>query len=131
ARATLTHGFAAEQWRPTVVAVLLCGAAGCSSAPRPAGARPDPGAAVSTLFDAGSVYGSMGLLVGGPSLPFVATVRYFADAAPDSTLALVALPLANHALTFPRDGPGFAAQYHVELAFRPDSRTTRRFASDD
>ena len=68
----------------SVVAFLLCGAAGCSSAPRStAGPRPDPGA-VATLFDAGSVYGSMGLLVGGPSLPFVATLRYFADAVPDS-----------------------------------------------
>jgi len=82
------------------------------------------------LFDAGSVYGSMGLLVGGPSLPFVATVRYLADAAPDSTLAMFALSLANHALTFQRDGSGFAAQYHVEVAFRCDSGASRQFATD-
>jgi GWxTD domain-containing protein len=86
---------------------------------------------VSTLFDAGTVYGSMGLLVGGPSLPFVATLRYFADAAPDSTLALFALSLANHALTFQRDGSGFAAQYHVDVAFRGDSGATRQFATDE
>ena len=118
--------------RPAVVAFLVCGAAGCSSAPRPAaGARPDPGAAVSTGLDAGSVYGSLGLLVGGPALPFVATVRYFADAAPDSTLALFALSLANHALTFQRDGSGFAAQYHVDVAFRGDSGATRQFATEE
>ena len=117
--------------RPAVVAFLLCGAAGCSAAPRStAGPRPDPGA-VATLFDAGSVYGSMGLLVGGPSLPFVATLRYFADAVPDSTLAMFALSLANHALTFQRDGSGFAAQYHVEVAFRGDSGATRQFATDE
>jgi GWxTD domain-containing protein len=83
------------------------------------------------LFDAGSVYGSMGFLVGGPSLPFVATLRYFADAAPDSTLALFALSLANHALTFQRDGTGFAAQYHVDVAFRGDSGVARQFATDE
>ena len=117
--------------RPAVVAFLLCGAAGCSSAPRSAaGPRPEPGA-VATLFDAGSVYGSMGLLVGGPSLPFVATLRYFADAVPDSTLAMFALSLANHAPTFQRDGAGFAAQYHVEVAFRGDSGATRQFATDE
>ena len=118
--------------RPAVVALFLGSAAGCSSAARPAtSARPDPGAAVSTLFDAGSVYGSMGLLVGGPSLPFVATLRYFADAAPESTLAVFAMSLANHALSFQRDGAGFAAQYHVEVAFRGDSGTTRQFATDE
>jgi len=73
----------------------------------------------------------MGLLVGGPSLPFVATLRYFADAVPDSTLAMFALSLANHALTFQRDGAGFAAQYHVEVAFRGDSGATRQFATDE
>ena len=117
--------------RPAVVALLLCGAAGCSSAPRStAGPRPDPGAVV-TLFDAGSAYGSMGLVVGGPALPFVATLRYFADAAPDSTLAMFALSLANHALTFQREGSGFAAQYHVEVAFRADSGAGRQFATDE
>jgi len=118
--------------RQAVVAFLLCGAAACSSAPRPGtGPRPDPGEGAPTLFDAGSVYGSLGLLVGGPALPFIANLRYFADAAPDSTLAMFALSLANHALTFQRDGSGFAAQYHVDVAFRADSGVTRQFATDE
>jgi len=118
--------------RPVVVAFLLCGAAGCSAGPRSAaGPRPDPGVAVAPLFDPGSVYGSMGLLVGGPSLPFVATVRYFADATPDSTLAMFAMSLANHALSFQRDGSGFAAQYHVDVTFRGDSGATREFVTDE
>src|SRR5205823_1585600 len=131
-RAKLTPGFEVEQVRQAVVAFLLCGAAACSSAPRPGtGPRPDPGEGAPTLFDAGSVYGSLGLLVGGPALPFIANLRYFADAAPDSTLAMFALSLANHALTFQRDGSGFAAQYHVDVAFRADSGVTRQFATDE
>jgi len=104
----------------------------CATAKTPQSApRPEPGAAVATLFDAGAVYGSMGLLVTGPPLPFVATVHYMADATPDSTLALFALSLANHALSFQREGTGFAAQYHVDVAFQGDSGSVRQFATDD
>ena len=95
------------------------------------GPHPDPGAAVSTLFDAGAVYGSMGLIVAGPPLPFVATVRYLADATSDSTVAVFGLSLANHSLSFQRDGNGYMAQYHVEVAFRSDSGPVRQFATDD
>ena len=62
--------------------------------------RPRPGAALPSLADAGSLYRRMGFLVAGPPLPFVAAVRYVADATPDSTLAVFALSLANHSLTF-------------------------------
>jgi GWxTD domain-containing protein len=107
-------------------------AAACASAKTPESApRPDAGAAVATLFDAGAVYGSMGLLVSGPPLPFVATVHYFADATPDSTLAMFALSLANHALRFQRDGTGFTAQYHVDVVFRADGGSAREFATDE
>ncbi len=107
-------------------------AVACATAKTPQSApRPEPGAAVATLFDAGAVYGSMGLLVTGPPLPFVATVHYMADATPDSTLALFALSLANHALSFQREGTGFAAQYHVDVAFQGDSGSVRQFATDD
>ena len=74
----------------------------------------------------------MGLLVSGPPLPFVATIQYLADATPDSTLALFALSLSNHALLFQREGRGFAAQYHVDVAFRgADSGSGREFATDE
>jgi GWxTD domain-containing protein len=73
----------------------------------------------------------MGLLVSGPPLPFVATVHYFADATPDSTLAMFALSLANHALRFQRDGTGFTAQYHVDVVFRADGGSAREFATDE
>jgi GWxTD domain-containing protein len=85
---------------------------------------------VTRLFDAVSVYRSMGLLVSGPPLPFVGTVRYLRSATRDSTLALCALSLANSALTFRRDGNEFVAEYHVEVSFRPDSGPPRQVVSD-
>ncbi len=95
------------------------------------GPRPQPGAALPSLADAGSLYRRMGFLVAGPPLPFVAAVRYVADATPDSTLAVFALSLANHSLTFQRDGNTFVAQYHVEVAFRADTAAARQVASDE
>jgi GWxTD domain-containing protein len=82
---------------------------------------PRPGTTVPGLFDASSVYRSMGFVVGGGSLPFVASVRYLRGPAPDSTYALLAISLANQALTFRRSGTEFVAAYRVEAAFRADS----------
>lgn len=118
--------------RSVVMALCAIGVAACAAGrPPEAAPRPDAGAAVSTLFDAGAVYGTMGLFVSGPPLPFVATVRYFADATTDSTLAVFGLSLANHALTFQRDGNTFTAQYHVEVVFRGESGAMRQLASDE
>jgi len=111
---------------------LAAGMAACGGTQRPVSdPRPEPGAVVSTLFDAGSVYGAMGLLVAGPPLPFVATLDYVADATPDSTLAVFGLSLSNHVLTFQRDGNVFTAHYHVEIIFRADTGAVRQFASDE
>jgi len=73
----------------------------------------------------------MGLLVAGPPLPFVAALNYVAAATADSTLAVFGLSLANHALSFQRDGSAFTAHYHVEVAFRADTGAVRQFASDE
>ena len=114
------------------MAILAAGVAACSSAPRSAsGPSPEQGPVVSALSDAASMYGAMGLLVGGPPLPFVATLHYIADATADSTLAVFGLSLANHALNFQRDGSAFIAHYHVEVAFRPDTGSLRQFAGDE
>ena len=114
------------------MAFLAAGVAACSSAPRSdSGPRPEPGAVVSPLFDAGSLYGAMGLLVAGPPLPFVATLNYLADATADSTLAVFGLSLANHALNFQREGAAFIAHYHVEVAFRADTGAVRQLSSDE
>ena len=107
-------------------------ATGCGSWQRVGtGPRPQPGSALPSLADAGSLYRRLGFLVAGPPLPFVAAVRYVADATPDSTLAVFALSLANHALSFQRDGNTFVAQYHVEVAFRADTAAARQIASDE
>jgi len=114
------------------MAFLAAGVVACSSGQRPvAGPRPEQGAVVPGVFDAGSMYGAMGLLVAGPPLPFVATLGYLAAATADSTLALFGLSLANHALNFQRDGAAFIARYHVEVAFRTDTGAVRQLASDE
>ena len=115
------------------MAFLAAGLAACSSGQqRPvAGPRPEQGAVIPGVFDAGSMYGAMGLLVAGPPLPFVATLGYLADATGDSTLALFGLSLANHALNFQRDGAAFIAHYHVEVAFRADTGAVRQLASNE
>ena len=117
--------------RRAVWALCSAGAIACGTWQR-VGApdRTPPGVNITQLFDAGTVYRSMGFLVGGPALPFVGTVRYLRAATPDSTLALCALSLANTALTFRRDGNEFIAEYHVEVGFRSDSGVPRLVASD-
>jgi GWxTD domain-containing protein len=114
------------------VALVVVGIAGCSSWQRVGAARrPDPAIAVSTLFDAGSVYRTMGFIVAGAPLPFVASIHYLADATPDSTLAVFGLSLANHALSFVRDRNEFVAQYHVEVTFRSDTAVVRQIVTDE
>ncbi|HYT70466.1 MAG TPA: GWxTD domain-containing protein [Gemmatimonadales bacterium] len=119
--------------RRLVERALLAGlaATGCGSWQRVGTeSRPEPGTTVPPLFDAGTVYRKMGFFVAGPPLPFVASVRYLADAAPDSTLAVFALSLANHSLSFQRDGNEFVAQYHIDVSFRGDPARVRQLASD-
>jgi GWxTD domain-containing protein len=97
---------------------------------------PAPGTAVTRMFDAASAYKSMGSLVGGGALPFVASVRYLAGPGADSTLALFSLSLSNQTLSFAHRGSEFVAEYHVEATFRTDSAgggsiPVRQIASDE
>jgi len=89
-----------------------------------------PGTSVPRLFQAAPTYRSMGLLVAGPPLPFVASVRYL-DGGPDSTLAIVAISLANQALRFRRDGEEFVARYRVDVLIRPDSGPPRSVTREE
>jgi len=98
------------------------------------GAAPQRGPSLPRLFDASSVYRSMGALVGGGGLPFIASVRYLAGPSPDSTLALFSVSLTNQTLTFQRRGVEFIAEYHVEASFRTDSTSrvpVRQIGSDE
>ncbi len=92
--------------------------------------HPQPGVNVAHVLDAADIYRAMGFYVSGPPLPFVGSVRYLRAASPDSTLALCALSLTNHALSFHRDANEFVAEYHVEVIFRPDSGASRQVTSD-
>ncbi len=92
--------------------------------------RPQPGVEVARLFDAVTIYDRMGLFVTGAPLPMVASIHFLAGRSPDSTLALFALSLANHALTFRRHGNEFLAEYHVEVLFRSDSAPPVQLTSD-
>ena len=122
--AKLTSRFEARQVIRRAAALMALGyfAGGCGSWQRVG--RPDAppvGTTLPRLSDATSVYRSMGLLVGGGSLPFIASVRYLAGPTPDSTLALFAVSLTNQAITFQRRGNEFVAEYRVEAAFRTDT----------
>jgi GWxTD domain-containing protein len=92
--------------------------------------RPRPGFEVAKLFDAAAIYDRMGLFVTPAPLPAVANTHFLAGPSADSTLAVFTLSLANHSLGFHRDANEFVAEYHVEVAFRSDSGTTARLASD-
>ena len=110
-------------------------AAGCGSMPGAGSPETAPrGNILPHLFDASSVYRSMGALVGGGALPFVGSVRYLAGPTSDSTLALVSVSLTNQTLTFQRRGAEFVAEYHVEVSFRTDSTSLtaiRQIGSDE
>ncbi|HTI05839.1 MAG TPA: GWxTD domain-containing protein [Gemmatimonadales bacterium] len=115
-----------------MAAIML---AGCGSWQRVGSPEsgPRPGTTLPRLFDATAVYRSMGALVGGGDLPFVASVRYLEGPIADSTLALFSVSLANQALSFQRRGSEFVAEYRVEAAFRTDSSSVtpvRQIGSD-
>ena len=116
---------------PLCAAVFFAGACGSwQRVGRPD--QPQPGASLPRLFDATAIYRSMGSLVGGGALPFVASVRYLAGPTPDSTLALFSASLTNQALSFQRRGGAFVAEYRVEAAFFTDSGVVpvRQIGSD-
>jgi len=102
----------------TAVLVMGCGSWQRVGSPERV---PGAGTTLPRLFDASSVYRSMGFLVGGAALPFVASVRYLGGPTPDSTLALFSVSLTNNSLTFQRRGNEFVAEYRIEAAFRTDS----------
>lgn len=114
--------------------VLFAGSCGSWQRVGSPDAPPGPGTTLPRLFDATSVYKSMGFLVGGTTLPFVASVRYLAGPTPDSTLAFVSVSLANNNLTYQRRANEFVAEYRVEAGFRTDSANVapvRQIARDE
>ncbi len=122
--------------RRAALAILILLTSGCGSWQRVGQPQksPQPATSVARLFDATTAYRSMGSLVGGGALPFVASVRYLAGPSPDSTLVLFGLSLTNQTLSFAHRGSEFVAEYHVEATFRTDSVgavPVRQIASDE
>lgn len=116
-----------------VVALMVVGS-GCGPWQRVGSSdTPAPGSTLPRLFDATSVYRSMGFFATSAPLAFVASVRYLRGPAPDSTLALFSLSLANSAITFQRSGVEFVAEYRLEVTFRGDSTLapTRQISRDE
>jgi GWxTD domain-containing protein len=116
------------------VAVLVFVGSGCGAWQRVGSSdAPASGTTLPHLFDATTMYRSMGFLATGGPLPFVASVRYLRGSAPDSALALFSLSLANSAITFQRSGAEFVAEYRLEATFRGDSNLVpiRRIARDE
>ncbi|OLC06656.1 MAG: hypothetical protein AUH41_12360 [Gemmatimonadetes bacterium 13_1_40CM_66_11] len=120
--------------RALLAITVLSGGCGPLQPAGTPGAAPRLGPTLPRLFDASSVYRSMGALVGGGGLPFIASVRYLAGPSPDSTLALFSVSLTNQTLTFQRRGGEFVAEYRVEASFRTDSNSrsaVRQIGSDE
>jgi len=120
--------------RTAAVAALVIAGSGCGTWQRVGSSdAPAPGTTLPRLFDATSMYRSMGFLATSGPLPFVASVRYLRGPAPDSTLALFSVSLANTAITFQRSGAEFVAEYRLEVIFKGDSSLvpTRHIARDE
>jgi GWxTD domain-containing protein len=68
------------------------------------------------MFDANTLFARMGRLVSSENVPYVGSVA-FVPGPRDSTVAIVAISLANHALAFERTGAGYGARYRIEYEF--------------
>lgn len=111
-------------------AVLLCAA--CGPWQRVGSdTGPDPTVILPRLFNPAALYREMGFLAGGPPVPFVAHLRFLATPSPDSTLAILAMSLANNSFSFRRSGEGFEARYRVDLVLRRDGAVARRLSSEE
>lgn len=106
------------------LAVAACGG-GRSGA---LGGAPAPAPRSSTgpqEFDAVDLFRRMGLLARGAPMPFVGHVAFFASDREDSTHVLMAISIANAALTFAREDDRFRAGYTVGITLRDGPTTVR------
>jgi GWxTD domain-containing protein len=87
----------------------------------PAAKAAQPGAPVTG--DGFGPYRTAGMLVQSQPIPFVGSVHYFAGATADSTLALVAVSMANRSLMFTAEGTkGDHAAFTVGIVVRDSTR---------
>jgi len=124
------------------VAITACGGSRGPAAKPPAGApsptgapspgsRPAPGALASPQVDATKLYQEMGLLARGSPMPFVGSVSFLATPAADSTHVVLAVSMANTALTFAREGDRFRAGYTIGVSLRQGATSVRQFEAHE
>jgi GWxTD domain-containing protein len=99
-------------------------ACGGGNTPRPQTGTGGPAGAPASVpqnltFDAVPLYRQAGMLARGLPMPFVGRVAFLASPSPDRTHALIALSLANNALSFTRESDErFRASYTVAISVR-------------
>ncbi len=71
---------------------------------------------VTQMFDANGLFARLGRLVSSQDVQYVGSVA-FVPGPHDSTVAIVAISLANRVFTFERSGKGFGARYRIEYEF--------------
>jgi len=71
---------------------------------------------VTQMFDANGLFARLGRLVSSQDVQYVGSVA-FVPGPGDSTVAIVAISLANRVFAFERRGTGFGARYRIEYEF--------------
>lgn len=101
---------------------MLAGCGGGRGAPPTGGPAPASAAQRSTIgpqeYDVVALFRRLGLLARGAPMPFVGNISFFAAESPDSTHAVVAISMANTALTFAREEDRFRAGYTIAITLR-------------
>lgn len=119
----------------TSVTLAACGGSRGPATKPPAGA-PSPTSGPRTpaptpQLDATKLYQEMGLLARGTPMPFVGSVSFLATPATDSTYVVLAVSMANAALTFAREGDRFRAGYTIGVSLREGSTSVRQFEAHE
>jgi GWxTD domain-containing protein len=90
---------------------------GCGSWKRVgSGEQPEPSEQLTQLIDLPAYYKQIGRLAAGDPLPFVGNMAFTAGTG-DTVVTTLGLSLENRALNFQKEGTGFVARYHVDVAF--------------
>lgn len=128
----------AQQHRAPILAwlallsVAACGGGRPAPASRPQPAtQPLPPTTGGPQFDQVKLYQQLGLLARGAPMPFVGSVAFLASASRDSTHSLLAITIANAALTFTRENDRFRAGYTVGVVLSDGGATVKQIEAHE
>ena len=113
----------------TIGLLAACGGRGPGAVPQSTG--PVRSSAGPQEFDVVPLFRRMGLLARGAPMRFVGNVSFFAAESPDSTHTVVAVSLANNALTFAREDNRFRAGYSVTITLRNGPTVVRNIEAHE